>query len=122
MTISLLVLTILPFQIWMMLSPEKAKKLWDSMMTDEQLFKIAFFHVAAALIILSFAGLNFKFKWENTLSFIGLLSFIKGIFFLFCPDCVKAMMKKIVNTSFQGAIFFSILVDVALIYIDTKLI
>jgi len=122
MTISLLVLSILPFQIWMMLFPEKAKKLLSSQMTDENLFKHAAFHIFAALIILSFAGLNFEFKWENTLSFIGLLSFLKGLFFLFCPDCAKALMKKVITASFQGAVFFSILVNVALIYIDTKLI
>ena len=122
MTISLLVLSVLPFQIWVMLFPEKAKKLWTSQMTDENIFKHAAFHIFAALLILSFAGLSFKLKWENTLSFIGLLSFLKGIFFLFCPDCAKTIMKKVMNASFQGAVFFTLLVDVALIYIDTKLI
>lgn len=122
MTISLLVLSILPLQIWMMLSPEKAKKLMSSMLKDENIFYCATFDMLLSLLILSFAGLNFEFKWENTLSFIGLLTFLDGLFLLFLPNLARNFSKFKIEKSFQGMIFFSILVDVALIYIDTKLI
>ncbi len=121
MTISLLVLSILPLQIWMMLFPEKAKKTMTTMIQEDNLFYCAVFDMFTALIILSFAGLNFELKWENTLSFIGLVTFLDGLLILFLPNTAKSIAKFKMK-SFQAAIFFSILVDVALIYVDTKLI
>lgn len=105
-----------------MLFPDKAKKICTSLTTDENLFHCAAFDMCAALIILSFAGLNFELKWENTLSFIGLLAFLDGLFLLFFPNLAKNFTRFKINKCFQCIIFISMLVDVALIYIDTKLI
>ncbi|MBI4127339.1 hypothetical protein HY463_01375 [Candidatus Peregrinibacteria bacterium] len=122
MTITLLVLAMLPLHLWLMLNPAQGQKAAEKMMSEENVFFRSGCLFAFALLILSFTGLNFQLKWENTLSILGLLVFLKALAWLFFNNGLKKFAHNIIGSYYSQIIFLAILFDLALIYIDVKLI
>lgn len=122
MTLTLLVLAMLPLHLWLMLNPEKGEKAVNEMMKEDNIFFKSGALFALALVILSFTGLNFQLKWENTLSIIGLLVFVKGLAWLFFNNSLRKIAQKLLSDYYNPMVFLGILFDLALIYIDIKLI
>lgn len=122
MTLTMFVLAMLPIHLFVVLNPEKAKKTAENLLKPENNVPVAAFHFLIALLVLSNTGFNIKWQWESTLAILGVLMFLKGIDHLFFPELVQKFAKKVLSYSIQAIGFFAILLDLALIYVDTKLI
>lgn len=122
MTLTLLVLAMLPIHLFIVVNPDRAKKTIENLIKPENCMPVAAIHFLMALMVLSWTGLKLKWDWDSVLGIIGVLIFVKGLAHLFFPEFKQRIIKKCIASSIQAVGFFAILLDLALIYVDTKLI
>ncbi len=112
----------LPALIW----PHKFRKALKAFSSDENLVRTTSFIIFIFAFLFLSTHWEFAGKWYMTISILGWLALLKGIFFLWAPGLVKKMIKKCVLLSSDKGVMvvglFGIILGAFLIYIATELL
>lgn len=122
MTLTLLAGMLAPLYLKLVLDPKESHKAMKEISKSQGLlFVFSFFYFVLAGLILSSTGLNFSFEWSSLLAWVGLIVFLKGILVLI-PGVVEKWMKKVDEKSFPVLGFIGLLLMLALVYLDLKVL
>jgi hypothetical protein len=122
MSLTLLALILIPLYLKMVLDPKRCYKLFEKIAKkDHKQFMMALWILLLALVILSETGLNFSWSWDSLLAWVGLITALKGIFYLI-PGILKNKIKWVKASQLPGFGFLGLLFALALIYVDTQIL
>lgn len=121
MSLTLFALFILPIHLALVLCPAESKNAISKLLKESHTL-VAYLMMFLALIIFLGNGFSFKLEWTNLINWLGLLIWLKALIWLFLPSWPKKMFDKISENILPALGFLALLFDLALIFIDTKLI
>lgn len=122
MTLTLLALLILPLAFKMVLDPSGMRRVLKDWSDSEGLqFFSSIVLMMLALLILTTSPVSFKWDWESLLSWLGLLTGIKGVFTL-SSRVNKWKMRFLTEERLPIFGFISMLLALALVYVDTQVL
>ncbi len=122
MTLTLLAILILPIAFKMVLDPQgmtRILKEWDNSIGLQ--FFSGIVTMMLALLILTTSSVSFGWNWESVLSWIAVLTGIKGVL-CFMPSVTKFKVKMLTETRMPIVGFVMMLLALAMVYIDTQVL
>ncbi|MFA6024303.1 MAG: hypothetical protein WC777_03760 [Candidatus Gracilibacteria bacterium] len=122
MTLTLLALLMLPLEFKMVLDPKGTRRILKDFADSEGLqFFTSILLLVLALLMLTTSSVSFKWEWESLLSWLAVLTAVKGAATLI-PSLNKWKVKLLTEERLPIAGFISMLLTLALIYIDTQVL
>lgn len=124
MSLTLLAAMLSPLYLKMVLDPKGSNKAFkDLMKSDGMVLCLFFAMVTLSALILASTGFNFAWSWDSLLAWLGLLIFVKAIFFLI-PDVMTSCMKKFKmnENTLPMYGFLGLLIMLGLIFVDLKIL
>jgi hypothetical protein len=124
MSLTMLAAMFTPLYLKMVLDPKgSAKAFKDLMKSDSALLGLFFVYATLSALILSSTGLNFAWAWDSLLAWLGLIIFVKGIFFLI-PGLVSTWSKKVKMNEKTLPMygFLGLIIMLGLVYVDLKVL
>ncbi len=122
MTLTLLALLMLPLSFKMVLDPTGMRRVLKDWSDSEGMqFFSSIVLMTIALLILTTSPVSFGWNWESLLSWLGLLTGIKGVFTL-SSKLNKWRMRFLTEERLPIFGFVSMLFALALVYIDTQVL
>jgi len=122
MSLTLLAILILPIAFKLVLDPQgmtRVLKEWDNSMGMQ--FFSGIVTMMLALLILTTSSVSFGWNWESALSWIAVLTGIKGVL-CFMPKVTKFKVRMLTETRMPIDGFAMMLLALAMVYIDTQVL
>lgn len=122
MTLTLYALFVLPFAFKMVLDPKGMRRVlkeWGD--SNGMQFFSAVTILLFALLIFTTTELSFEWEWESLLSWLGVITVLKGVGML-VPSLNEWKVKVFTDERMPMAGFAAMLFALALIYIDTQVL
>lgn len=122
MTLTLLALLMLPLAFKMVLDPTGMRRVLKDWSDSEGLqFFSSIVLMTVALLILTTSPVSFEWNWESLLSWLALLTGIKGVFTL-SSKLNKWKMHFLTEDRLPIFGFVTMLFALALVYVDTQVL
>ena len=122
MTLSLLAILMLPISFKMVLDPSGTRRVLKQWSDSEGMqFFSSIVILLLTLLIFTTSELSFGLDWDSLLTWLGVLTGIKGVVTLM-PRVNKWKMKVLTEERLPIAGFASMLLALALVYIDTQVL
>ena len=122
MTLTLLAMLMLPLAFKMVLDPAGTRRVLKDWTNSEGLqFFSSIVLMTIALLILTTSAVSFEWNWESLLSWLALLTGIKGVLTL-SSKINKWKMHLLTEERLPIAGFVAMLFALALVYIDTQVL
>lgn len=122
MSLTLLAILMLPISFKMVLDPSGTRRVLKQWSDSEAMqFFSSIVILVIALLIFTTSEVSFGWDWESLLTWLGVLTGIKGALTL-VPSLNKWKMKLLTEERLPIAGFASMLLALALVYIDTQVL
>lgn len=122
MTLTLLAILMLPISFKMVLDPQGTRRVLKQWSDSEGMqFFSSITILVVALLIFTTSEVSFGLNWESLLTWLGVLTGIKGVATLI-PNLNKWKMKVLTEERLPIAGFAAMLMSLALVYIDTQVL
>ena len=124
MSLTILAAMFTPLYLKMVLDPKGSEKAFKGLVKNEEAVLVLFMVMTTiSALILSSTGFNFAWSWDSLLAWLGLIIFVKALFFL-VPGLMGGWMKKFKmnEKSMPMYGFLGLLVMLALVFVDLKVL
>lgn len=122
MTLTLLALLMLPLEMKMVLDPSGTRRVLKDWSNSEGLqFFSSVMLLMLAVLILTTSEIRFKWDWESVLTWLAVLTAVKGLATLI-PSCNQWKVKMLTEERLPAAGFVAMLLSLGMIYLDTQVL
>ncbi|MFA4815055.1 MAG: hypothetical protein WC924_00465 [Candidatus Gracilibacteria bacterium] len=122
MTLTLFALFLLPLEFKLVLDPKGMRRVLKNWSDSEGLqFFSSIVLLTLALLIFTTSDVRFKWDWESALSWIAVITALKGIAIL-VPGISKWKVKLLAENRLPIFGFIGMLFTLGMIYIDTQVL